>query len=57
MKVVVRRDAPEGAAADALVVGLHAEDKRWPPSLIALDRRAGGQIKAVLEAEIGRAHV
>jgi leucyl aminopeptidase len=51
MNVVVRREAPEAVAADALVVGLHAEEKRWPPSLVALDRRTGGQIKAVLEAE------
>ena len=51
MNVVVRREAPESAAADALVVGLHAQEKRWPPSLIALDGRAGGQIKAVLDAE------
>jgi len=51
MKVVVRREAPWGAAADALVVGLHADDKRWPASLLELDRRTGGQIKAVLEAE------
>jgi len=51
MKVVVRREAPWGAAADALVVGLHAADKRWPASLLELDRRAGGHIKAVLEAE------
>ena len=51
MKVVIRREAPESVAADALVVGLHAEDKRWPPSLAALDQRASGQVKAVLEAE------
>ena len=51
MNVVVTREAPESAAADALIVGLHADDKRWPPSLIALDRRAGGQIKAMLDAE------
>jgi leucyl aminopeptidase len=51
MKVTIRREAPESVAADALVVGLHAEEKRWPPSLVALDQRASGQIKAVLEAE------
>jgi len=52
MKVVVRREAAWSAAADALVVGLHADDdKRWPASLLELDRRASGQIKAVLEAE------
>jgi leucyl aminopeptidase len=51
MKVVVRREATASTAADALIVGLHADEKRWPPSLVELDRRAGGQIKAVLDAE------
>src|SRR5262245_45801040 len=51
MKVVVRRDTTESVAADALVVGLHAEEKRWPTPLVDLDRRASGQIKAVLDAE------
>jgi leucyl aminopeptidase len=51
MKVVVRRETTESTAADALIVGLHADEKRWPPSLVALDRRASGQIKAVLDAE------
>ena len=57
MNVVVRREAVENIAADALVVGLHAEEKRWPPSLRELDRRAGGQIKAVLDAEKFQAKV
>ena len=57
MNVVVRREAVESIAADALVVGLHAEEKRWPPSLVELDRRAGGQIKAVLDAEKFQAKV
>jgi leucyl aminopeptidase len=51
MNVVVRREDAASVAADALVVGLHADEKRWPSSLVELDRRAGGQIKAVLEAE------
>jgi leucyl aminopeptidase len=51
MKVIVRRETTENTAADALIVGLHADEKRWPPSLVALDRRASGQIKAVLDAE------
>ena len=51
MKVVTRREATAAVAADALVVGLHAEEKRWPASLVELDRRAGGQIKAALDAE------
>jgi leucyl aminopeptidase len=37
--------------ADALVVGVPAEAKALPPRLAALDRRAGGQITAVLSAE------
>jgi leucyl aminopeptidase len=51
MNVMVRREAVESVTADALVVGLHAEEKRWPSSLVELDRRAGGQIKGVLDAE------
>ena len=51
MNIVVRREPAWAAAADALVVGVHSEEKRWPPSLVELDRRAGGQIKAVLDAE------
>ena len=54
MKVVIRREAPERVAADALVVGLHAEEKRWPPSLVALDKRAGGQVPAFCFARTGR---
>jgi len=57
MNVVVRRETVESIAADALVVGLHAEEKRWPASLVELDRRAGGQIKAVLDAEKFQAKV
>jgi leucyl aminopeptidase len=51
LNVIVRREAAQSAAADALVVGLHADEKRWPASLVELDRRSGGQIKAVLDAE------
>ena len=51
MKVTIVRQGVADVAADALVVGLHAEDKRWPPSLTDLDRRSGGQIKAILDAE------
>jgi leucyl aminopeptidase len=51
MKVTIIRQGVAAVAADALVVGLHAEDKRWPPSLTDLDRRSGGQIKSILDAE------
>jgi leucyl aminopeptidase len=51
MKVMVRREGTASVAADALVVGMHADEKRWPSSLIELDRRTSGQIKAVLDAE------
>src|SRR5499426_196143 len=37
--------------ADALVVGIPADAKALPSRLAALDKRAGGQIKAVLDAE------
>ena len=37
--------------ADALVVGLGAERKTLPGKLAALDKRAGGMVKAVLDAE------
>ena len=51
MKVTIVRKGAADVAADALVVGLHAEDKRWPASLVELDRRSGGQIKTILDAE------
>jgi leucyl aminopeptidase len=51
MTITVVRQAAGDVAADALVVGLHAEDKRWPASLVDLDRRSGGQLKRVLESE------
>ena len=51
MNLTIVRQAADAVAADALVVGLHAGDTRWPASLADLDRRAGGQIKAILDAE------
>jgi leucyl aminopeptidase len=51
VKVVIVTKRLEEVAADALVVGLHAEDKRLPEGLARLDRAAGGQIKAALDAE------
>ncbi len=37
--------------ADALVVGVPADAKTLPPRVAALDKRAGGLLKSVLEAE------
>ena len=51
MKVAIATKRLEEVAADALVVGLYAEEKRLPEALARLDRSAGGQIKAALEAE------
>jgi leucyl aminopeptidase len=47
---VVARPLAE-VEADALVVGLMAGPTALPPRLAALDRRVGGQLKAVLDAE------
>jgi leucyl aminopeptidase len=47
---VVARPLAE-VEADALVVGLTAGPTALPPRLAALDRRVGGQLKAVLDAE------
>src|SRR5229473_2060747 len=38
-------------SADALVVGISADDKKLPSSLAALDKQVGGHIAAVLAAE------
>ncbi len=51
MRVQVVTTPLARAAADALVVGLHAETKTLPAALAALDRAAGGLIKSVLDAE------
>src|SRR5215472_15543791 len=51
MKVEVVTGALEAVKADALIVGLSTDDKRLPPSIAALDRRASGRIAAVLAAE------
>ncbi|MBI2159285.1 MAG: leucyl aminopeptidase [Candidatus Rokubacteria bacterium] len=51
MKVAVVTKKLEEVAADALVVGLHAEEKKLPEGLVRLDRAAGGQLKAALDAE------
>jgi len=55
VKVAIVTKRLEEVAADALVVGLYAEDKRLPDGLARLDRAAGGQITAVLEAETFKA--
>ncbi len=51
MKVAIVTKKLEEVAADALVVGLHAEEKKLPEGLVRLDRAAGGQVKAALDAE------
>jgi leucyl aminopeptidase len=51
VKVRVVSAAPAEVKADAVVVGLPADAGALPPRLAALDRRAGGRLKAVLEAE------
>jgi leucyl aminopeptidase len=51
LKVGVARKALGDLTVDAFVVGLFANEKRLPETVLALDRRAGGFIKAVLDAE------
>ena len=51
MKVEVVSGALGEVKADAVVVGLSADDKKLPAGLAALDRQAGGRIAAVLAAE------
>ncbi len=51
MKVSTMTRRPDEVAADALVVGLHLEDRRLPEPLQRLDRAAIGQVKAALDAE------
>src|SRR5713226_2159615 len=41
----------EAVSADAVVVGLYAEEKRLPEGLARLDRAAGGRVKTALDAE------
>jgi leucyl aminopeptidase len=51
VKVAIVTKKLEEVAADALVVGLYAEEKKLPEGLARLDRAAGGQVKAALDAE------
>ncbi len=51
MKVAIVTKRLETVAADALVVGLYAEEKRLPEGLARLDRAAGGRVKTALDAE------
>jgi ADP-ribose pyrophosphatase YjhB (NUDIX family) len=51
MKVEVVAESLGQVKADALVVGVSADDKKLSPVLAALDRQAGGRISAVLTAE------
>ena len=51
MKIRVVAQALAEVKADALVVGLSAGSKALPARLAPLDRRAGGLVKTVLDAE------
>jgi leucyl aminopeptidase len=51
MKVEVVAESLGKVKADALVVGVSADDKKLSPVLAALDRQAGGRIASVLTAE------
>jgi leucyl aminopeptidase len=51
MKVEVVTGPLGSVKADAVVVGLSADDKRLPPAIATLDRAVAGRIAAVLAAE------
>ena len=51
LRVGVARKPLGELAVDAVVVGLAAGEKRFPESVAALDRRAGGLVKSALEVE------
>ncbi len=51
LNVRVVAASPAEVRADAVVVGLPADGGARPPALAALDRRTGGRIRAVLDAE------
>jgi leucyl aminopeptidase len=51
VKIRVATTPLAGTRADALVVGLAGRTDPLPPGLAALDRQAGGQLEAVLDAE------
>jgi leucyl aminopeptidase len=55
MKIEIVAGTLGAVKADAIVVGVAADDKRMPPGLAALDRQAGGRIAGVLAAEQFRA--
>ncbi len=51
LRVSAARKPLADLAVDALIVGLFAGDRRLPEALAALDQRAGGLVKSVLDAE------
>jgi leucyl aminopeptidase len=51
VRVVTAATPLAATEADALVVGLFAEERKLPDALARLDRAAGGLLKRVLEAE------
>src|SRR5213083_2464789 len=51
VKIAIVTKRLDEVAADAVVVGLYAEEAKLPDALARLDRAAGGHLKAALEAE------
>jgi leucyl aminopeptidase len=51
MKVEVVTEPLAAVRADALVVGMTADETKLPPALAALDRQTGGRLAAVITAE------
>jgi leucyl aminopeptidase len=53
MKIAVASTSAVAVKADALVVGLYSDDVKRPRgALAAVDRQLGGQLRAVLDAEV-----
>jgi leucyl aminopeptidase len=53
MKIAVASTSAVAVKADALVVGLYSDDVKKPRgALAAVDRQLGGQLRAVLDAEV-----
>jgi leucyl aminopeptidase len=51
MKVSVLKHPLGDVVADAVVLGLHADEKKFAAAVGALDQKLGGQLRAVLDAE------
>jgi leucyl aminopeptidase len=57
LKVTLTRKPLADVPADAVVVGLHVDEKKLPGDVAVLDRRTEGQLKAVLDSERFQAKV